>query len=71
MILAIDLETYSELDLTKVGLYRYAENSEILLFAFCELLIVGTKEISQVSDYAFTHHEVSNFFDSFHINQSF
>ena len=34
MILAIDLETYSELDLTKVGLYRYAENSEILLFAY-------------------------------------
>ena len=33
-ILAIDLETYSELDLTKVGLYRYAENSEILLFAY-------------------------------------
>ena len=33
--------------------------------------IVGTKEISQASDYAFTHHEVSNFFDRFHINQSF
>lgn len=34
MILAIDLETYSELDIKKVGLYRYAENSEILLFAY-------------------------------------
>lgn len=45
--------------------------SEILLFAFCELLIVGTKEIGQVSNYAFTHHDVFNFFDSFHINQSF
>ena len=33
-ILAIDLETYSELDIKKVGLYRYAENSEILLFAY-------------------------------------
>ena len=45
--------------------------SEILLFAFCELLIVGTKEIGQVSNYAFTHHDVFHFFDSFHINQSF
>lgn len=34
MILAIDLETYSELDIKKVGLYKYAENSEILLFAY-------------------------------------
>ena len=33
-ILAIDLETYSELDIKKVGLYKYAENSEILLFAY-------------------------------------
>ena len=41
------------------------------IFAFCELLIVGTKEIGQVSNYAFTHHDVFNFFDSFHINQSF
>ena len=34
MILAIDLETYSELDIKKVGLYKYAENSEVLLFAY-------------------------------------
>lgn len=33
-ILAIDLETYSEVDIAKGGLYRYAENSEILLFAY-------------------------------------
>lgn len=33
-ILSIDLETYSELDLKKVGGYKYAENSEILLFAY-------------------------------------
>lgn len=45
--------------------------SEILLFAFCELLIIGTKEIGQVGDNTFTYHEVFNFFDSFHINQSF
>ena len=32
--LAIDLETYSELDIKKVGLYRYAANCELLLFAF-------------------------------------
>lgn len=32
--LAIDLETYSEFDIKKVGLYKYAANCEILLFAF-------------------------------------
>lgn len=32
--LGIDLETYAEVDLKKSGLYRYAENSEILLFAY-------------------------------------
>lgn len=32
--LSIDLETYSELDIKSVGLYRYAENAEILLFAY-------------------------------------
>lgn len=26
--LAIDLETYSELDISKVGVYKYAENCE-------------------------------------------
>lgn len=45
--------------------------SEIFLFTFCELLIVGTKKISQIRNNAFTHHEVSNFIDRFHINQSF
>lgn len=45
--------------------------SEILLFTFCELPIVGTKEIGQVCNYTFTHHEVFDFFESFHINQSF
>ncbi len=34
MILAIDIETYSRLDIRKAGLYKYAENSEILLFAY-------------------------------------
>lgn len=33
-ILSIDLETYSEVDIRKGGLYKYAENSEILLFAY-------------------------------------
>ena len=33
-MLAIDLETYSELDIKKVGGYKYAENCELLLFGF-------------------------------------
>ena len=33
-ILSIDLETYSAVDIRKAGLYRYAENAEILLFAY-------------------------------------
>lgn len=33
-VLAIDLETYSDLDIRRIGTYRYAENSEILLFAY-------------------------------------
>ncbi|WP_292017407.1 MULTISPECIES: DNA polymerase [unclassified Megasphaera] len=33
-ILAIDLETYSSIDIRKAGLYKYVENSEILLFAY-------------------------------------
>lgn len=33
-VLSIDLETYSEVDIRKAGLYRYAENAEILLFAY-------------------------------------
>lgn len=32
--LSIDLETYSDQDIRRTGTYRYAENSEILLFAF-------------------------------------
>lgn len=32
--LAIDLETYSEVNIKKAGLYKYAENAEILLFAY-------------------------------------
>ena len=32
--LAIDLETFSELDIKKVGLYRYAANCEIILLAY-------------------------------------
>ena len=32
--LAIDLETYCELDIKKVGTYKYAENCEILLCAY-------------------------------------
>ena len=32
--LAIDLETYSELDIAKVGMYKYAENCKILLCAY-------------------------------------
>ena len=30
----IDLETYSTLDLTQVGLSRYSKNCEILLLAY-------------------------------------
>ena len=33
-ILHIDLETFSELDIKLVGLYKYAENCEILLCAY-------------------------------------
>ena len=33
-ILHIDLETFSELDIKQVGLYKYAENCQILLCAF-------------------------------------
>ena len=32
--LHIDLETFSELDIKQVGLYKYAENCQILLCAF-------------------------------------
>ena len=32
--LSIDLETYSELDIRKAGMYRYAENCQIILFAY-------------------------------------
>lgn len=32
--LAIDIETYSDLDIKKVGGYKYAENCEILLFGY-------------------------------------
>lgn len=32
--LAIDLETYSEINIKKAGLYKYAENCEILLCAY-------------------------------------
>lgn len=57
-ILTIDLETYSEVDIKKAGLYRYAENSEILLFAYAwddepvqiiDMGMVG-KQASSVSD---------------------
>ena len=34
MILSIDIETYSGLDIKKVGGYKYAENAEVLLFAY-------------------------------------
>ncbi|MBQ3426614.1 MAG: DNA polymerase [Clostridia bacterium] len=35
--LSIDIETYSDIDLTKCGVYRYADSPEfeILLFAYC------------------------------------
>lgn len=33
-ILAIDLETYSDIDIGKAGLYKYSEHAEILLFAY-------------------------------------
>lgn len=32
--LSIDLETYCDLDLKKVGVYKYAEEAEILLFGY-------------------------------------
>ena len=34
MILSIDIETYCDLDIKKVGGYRYAENCEVMLFAY-------------------------------------
>ena len=35
--LAIDIETYSDVDLASCGVYRYAESPEfaVLLFAYC------------------------------------
>lgn len=33
-VLSIDLETYCELDIKKVGTYKYAENCDILLWAY-------------------------------------
>lgn len=33
-VLSIDLETYADVDIQKAGLYKYAENAEILLFAY-------------------------------------
>lgn len=44
---------------------------EVFLFTFGELFVVGAKEIGQVCNYTFTHHEVFDFFESFHIIQSF
>lgn len=34
MVLSIDLETYSDIDLRTCGVYRYTESFEILLFAY-------------------------------------
>ena len=34
MRLSIDIETYCDLDIKKVGGYKYAENCEVLLFAY-------------------------------------
>ncbi len=34
MTLSIDIETYSDLDIKNVGGYKYAENCEVLLFAY-------------------------------------
>lgn len=38
-LLAIDIETYSDVDLTKCGVYAYSDspNFEILLFAYAQL----------------------------------
>ena len=33
--LSIDIETRSRLDLADVGVYKYAENCEIILFSYC------------------------------------
>lgn len=33
-VLSIDIETRSRLDLSKVGVYKYAENCEVLLFSY-------------------------------------
>jgi len=33
---SIDLETYSEVDLKKCGIYKYAKHSEIMLTAYCD-----------------------------------
>lgn len=32
--LSIDIETYSPIDLQKCGVYRYAEECELLLFGY-------------------------------------
>lgn len=46
-ILSVDLETFSEVDIKKAGLYKYAENSKILLFAYA-----WDDEPAQVVDFA-------------------
>lgn len=52
--LAIDIETYSELDIKKVGLYRYAANCEILLFAYAfddnKVEIIDLADGEKISD---------------------
>ena len=54
MILSIDIETYCDLDIKKVGGYRYAENCEVLLFAYAwdndDVQIVGLAAGEQLPD---------------------
>ena len=47
MTLSIDIETYSDLDIKKVGGYKYAENATLLLFAYA-----WDDEPVQIVDYA-------------------
>lgn len=49
--LSIDLETYCDLDLKKVGVYRYAERAEILLFGYAyDDEIVNVIDLAQGED---------------------
>ena len=45
--LSIDIETYSDVNLSKCGVYKYAESPdfEVLLFSYCPVNICTTRKM--------------------------